>query len=99
MLLHNSEMVSWFFCKNEFLSCGERRLFTSFTIGIHSYFLVKDRMILNVYSMLADMDFCRKKSFPLDKSYLLASSRRFIDDAYILCFSEPSEYFDDADVW
>jgi hypothetical protein len=89
MLLEDYEPVSWFFCENNFYKAEfASRSFPHF--GSHSYFLIKDRLVLNLYHVCHDLYRARCLRPFLTIPYILAASRRFFDEKYITLFTEES---------
>jgi len=89
LLLEDYEPVSWFFCESQFYESDfPSRSFPHF--GSHSYFLVKDRLVLNLYHVCNDLRTARGSSPLFSKSFLLAASRRLFDPKFICQFTEES---------
>ena len=81
--LNDAEPILWFFCKKKFLAWRGPLFFFDLAGKSHRFFLVKDRVIENLYKMCSDL-FCRHRHSPyLEPSYLLAAARGFVDDAHI----------------
>jgi hypothetical protein len=89
LLLEDYEPVSWFFCESQFYESDfYSRSFPQF--GSHSYFLVKDRLVLNFYHVCNALRTARCASSLFSKSLVLAASRKLFDSKFICQFTEES---------
>ena len=83
LLLGDDEPVSWFFCEKKFLTWNGPFFFFEFAGDTHRFFLVKDRVIENLYKMCCDYFSRHGRLMDFERSYLLAAARGFVDEVYI----------------
>ena len=83
LLLNDDEYISWYFCEQNFHSWNDIPFFLNGTSQKNLIFLVKDRVVKNMYN-LCDTLFFRDRYFrDFNLSYLLAASYGLFDQKYV----------------
>ena len=87
--INDVEPVSWFFCEKKFIAWCGPYFFFDVARENHKFFLVKDRVVENLYKMCCDLFSHHRQLRDFELSYLLAAARGFIDDAHITPYVGP----------
>lgn len=91
LLLKDNEPVSWFFRKKIFLSNDFTDIPFTVSKKLHSCYLVKDRIVLDFYHLMREIDYNYNRINYVDISFILSLSLKLFDPQYIYSYSEPGE--------
>lgn len=87
-LLSDSEKIVWFFCENNYLTTDyvSSLFFTDF--GDHYHFLVKDRVVLDLYQTVSVVNEVHNNRLLLEIPLILALSKKLINEKYFTQVTE-----------
>ncbi len=92
LILSNNEEIKWFFCEKHYRSHDYTSSPFYPSVGYHTHYIVKDRIALDFYHLICDIERAYNRSL-VDLSLILAMSLKLFDLKYIKLYSDPEQLY------